>query len=270
MPHSPEEISKEATKHKKEMLDELKKLAEKHAIDSVLKLRTELDAIRKAGDADAIAKLRQGGSTTDEHGRQVTLWENVLRQADRAIHSEQNSYNDWRSAMMSLLTLYSGMVKASDQASSEWLAPTFTFIKQVVRDNLAVPLKDKFLDMLKGDPKVNLPLLIHQASLTDDNKLNLGLSRSDGVAQMSMDDKDQNRIKNSFDSLVNLWLLENGFSPKEAGPGEDKDAVKGLYVRTGTDEIMTKAEFTALKDDEEHGLAQFLEADTALRFQAKL
>lgn len=253
----------EVTNQKKAMLDELKKSAENNALQAVQKLRAELDAIRKAGDVDRIGKLRQGGYTKDEHGQQVTLWENVLRQAERAIHSEQNSYNDWRSAMMSLLTMYSGMVKASNQASSEWLAPTFTQIKQVVRDSLAIPLKDKFLDFLKGDPKVDLPLLIHKTTLTDDNKLDLGLSSSD-ANEMSEE------LKRSFEMLVDLWLVDNGYSAKEAGPGEDKEAVKGIYVKSGTDEVLTKDAFVKLKEDEEHGLDQFLNADTKLRFQSKL
>ncbi len=254
---------------KKEMQDDLNRLATERDIAAAQAYRQRLMAARQSADLDAISQLKQAGMTHDEHGREITLWDKLVRDADRAIHSEQNSYNDWRSAMMSLWSLYSTLFDALSNSLAVIASPYTTQAKQLLRDQFLVPFKDKLVDKLLGNPRVDLPALIHDVSLNDQNQLVIGdLERSDKANEGLINRKETvelveektANLNQGFKTLVALWLKEHDYEP-----GAD-----GTFVKTTGDRgVLTKAAFETLRDDPEDGLGKFLGVETELQYRPR-
>jgi hypothetical protein len=242
-----EDIDKAA----RELEERVKEKAKEDAAAAQQAYRAKLANQRMMDDLDAAARLHDKGFTSDRSGKKITLWEELDQLADNAINSGQEAYNDWRSAMMALLALFAKVVKAMSQSISEATQPMTDKIKQTVREKFVYPLRDKFLDHIRGDPTIDLPTLVHDVNMSDDNKLNVGDIKLDG----STPDREVNR---SFETLVNLWLASEGY---ELAPDD-------TYVTADAHKtVLTKDAFEALKNDEEHGLDTFLESNVDLQFR---
>jgi hypothetical protein len=221
--------------------------------------RKELAEKRMAMDLDALAKLYQDKFTTDARGNQITLWDNVLNEANHVIKSEQNTYHDWRSSMIALLSLYSLLVSAISQSIREVSAEPMMNIKQIIREKAFYPMAQKVVDKIRRDPRVDIPAILHDVSMGDDNKLKInGLTSANPQEDVSA-------LNNDFKKLVSLWLYEKGgYVP---GPEE------GTYInqKKGSPDfgkLLTKKQFDKFKSDDDFGLDNFLANNGDLQFRS--
>ncbi|EHL30157.1 hypothetical protein [Legionella drancourtii] len=250
---------------KKQSVDIIKKNAEEHAMQATLiakqKLRNDEANRRMRSDEDLDKELKDKGFTTDERGNMITLWKKLMREAERAINEGQHAYNDWRSSMMSLLELCSLFLKALSQSRDELLNPVTKIMKQTFREQVLYPLKDKIMDAIRGQPRGDLPTLVHDLTMSDDNKLKIGeITFGDGSRPTSDDPNNLEKFNNAFATLVTLWLKDNGYEL----------AADNTFVTTDEHQtVLTKEKFEELKDDEGNGLNAFLDLNTQLEFRPR-
>jgi hypothetical protein len=243
-----EKIIEEAERLKQQV----KTKEEEKALAAQDAYRKDLANKRALQDLDHAAQLRQKGYTTDRStGKPITLWEDLNQAASSAANSEQHAYNDWRSAMMSLLSLYAKFVKTLSHSVDETLQPAKDKIAQTVREHIFYPIKDKFMDLIRSKPDIDLPALVHNVKMSDEGKLVVG----DVVCDGHNPDRDINR---SFETLVNLWLVEKGYVP-----GPDDTYVSNDEHKTP----LTKEMFNHLKDDNNNGLNAFFENHVDLQIR---
>lgn len=229
--------------------------AEQDALNAAQKYRNDMVHRRLALDADNAQKLKEKGYTTDERGNKTTLWEKLDRAADSAINEGQHAYQDWRSSMMSLLELCSLLLKAASQSRKELFSPA----KQILRESILYPLKDKCADALRGRPRGDLPELIHDLTMSDDHKLKIGnLKFGDDSDPTSTADASQ--FNAAFSTLATLWLKDQGYEL-----AADDTFVKADEHKT----VLTKEKLEELKNDPENGLNAFLEKDNELEFRPR-
>lgn len=229
--------------------------AEQDAINTMQKYRNDMANRRLAMDEDNAQRLKEKGSTTDERGNKTTLWEKLERAADSAINEGQHAYQDWRSSMMSLLELCSLFLKAASQSRDELLSPATKVVKQLFREKVLYPLKDKCLDAIRGQPRGDLPELLHDVTMSDDHKLKIG--------DITFGDKSGANVpefNSAFVTLVNLWLKDNNYEL----------SADNTYVSADEHKIvLTKEVFEKLKEDPEKGLNAFLGKDNELEFRPR-
>lgn len=230
MSKSTEEIKKELQRIREE---------EEFQFISAKKQRImEERALQAARDQDELVKGRT--HKDPQSGQEVAHWDDAMRKAEAAVNSEVMSYNDWRAAMMGLLTMYGAMNKGLHQSIGETVhSPLATLIKQ----GIIYPLGDKIKDKLTGNPEIDLPMLQHEVSFSNDNKLVINpLTRSDKGAEKGQLDK-------LFEKGIRLWLENAGYTPDPADNAKfiDENGVQ-----------LDKAAFDALKSDPVQGLEHFL------------
>lgn len=240
---------------KKAIQDEALRIATAKEIDAATSYRKQLEDARQKADMDAFAKLKKEGSTYDKDGREITPWDKLMEKTEQVLHSEQHAYNDWRSAMMSLLSLYAMFVDAAHHSLEVLMSPLTIAIKQGLRDKGLIPLKDKVMDFIRGDHRVDLPALVQNVTLSDDNKLDFGtLNRAnDGIAL-------EGTSTEGFRTLVTLWLNDVGYEPANE---------EGMYVTKDEPRtILTKERFNELKSSDVNGLNKFLEESIELEVKS--
>jgi hypothetical protein len=239
-------------------------LEQKRVAAETERYRKELSDQRILKFEDYLAKVRRSCVTKDEKGNDVLLWDKVLHEAHRYIHSGQESYNDWRSAMMSLLALYSLMVDAASGSIKSTLAPSVLTKLVGVREQALYPLRDKIMDKLRGEPRVDIPAMVHDVAMGDDNKLQIApLKGIDGRStQFTGADMQTVDLNPTFRSLVSLWLKDQGYEPGV----EDGTYVNKAHGTADYNKVLTKEKFNELKDDKTHGLDAFLEENVELQF----
>lgn len=231
-----------------------KEHALKEALEAQQVMRGKLQEQRMARDLDALAALKEKGFTTDERGNKITLWQDALHAAEKAINAEQNAYNDWRSAMMALLSMYAKMVKAISHRFEEARRPYTDKIVQTIREGVLYPLKDKIMDKIKGDPDIKLDTLVHDIKMSEDNKLMIGDIKCDGA-------QPDPGFKPAVATLVGIWLRDQGY---ELAPDD-------TYVTADDNKtVLTAEKFKELKEDETNGLDAFIKANTKLESRPTL
>lgn len=235
---------------KEDMQKELLKEATERDLTASQILKEKILADRQAWWQEYMADLERKGKNREG----VTLWEQLDHEADKVLHAEQHAYNDWRSAMMSLLALFSLMVKAGSHSLETVVAQNemITSARLAARAAL-VQVKDKILDTLRGNPRVDLPALIHDVKMTDDNKIDFGaLKRSDDLQSTPT-------LNEGFQTLIALWLHDQGYEP---------GSIENTYVTADENKtLLTKEKFLELKNSPEHGLNKFLEETVDLEFR---
>lgn len=274
-------------KSDKEMREELQRirLAEENKKRDAE--RAELIASRADAQAKAHDELIKGRTYIDPQGKEVNLWDEAYKLADAAHHSEVRAYDDWRAAMLGLLTMYGMLNRALTQSFKEMrsdisdAAMTGTSLGDipifgdalraipVYGDFLAaiptpgvLSVKDAISDYLAGDPEVGLPVLLHKIQLSDDGKLIIEkLSRADNVdntaRSIPLDPNNRSApvvksLDEHFDTGVREWLAEQGYKPTAA----DKDKFVDEHGAA-----LTKTQFDILKNDPEHGFNHFLQVN---------
>ena len=109
---------------------------------------------------------------------------------------------------------------------------------------------------LKKDPEAVLPILIHEVKLNEHNQLEVNLTEKGHGATGQFDEQ--------FKSVVVEWLNEQGYTPDPDPNHQDQ------FIHSNSKETLTRTAFEALKNDEVHGLDQFLTASSELQFQPKM
>lgn len=182
-------------------------------------------------------ELRSKGKTpSDKEGNLVTFWQSAMRKAEEAIGADVMSYNDWRAAMMSVVTMSYALSKAIHHSiKTEAFFP--------LRSGL-IKLKNVVLDRLTGDPEVDLPVLQHFVQLTDEGKLKIELTRSDNRNEKGVLDE-------LFEKGIVMWLKDLGYLPNR------EDGKEGTFI-DANNVPLNKAKFEQLKNDPDHGLNHFL------------
>ncbi|MFT4057961.1 MAG: hypothetical protein QM652_00270 [Legionella sp.] len=236
-----------------------KKVAVKEAENRTEEYRKYLAEKRNAEDKDALMKWYNEKYTMDSRGKnQITLWDSVVNKAEEALVLEQTTYHDWRSAMMSLMSLFSMLVSAISQSEKELVGERYFTIKQSVRENYFYPIAHKILDTVRGDPRVNIPTILHNVTIGDDNKLH--------IKELKSLDPNRNvsSLKTQFTKFVSVWLAGHGYAPgPEIGAYINQDKNSPDYGK-----ILTKEKFNELKNDKNLGLDKFLEDLSKLKFQS--
>lgn len=232
----------------KKMREELAKIEEANATEEFKKRVIAQRQASRAVEKDEALKETYT-DTTDSKGNKLTYWDEFKQKADRMLSSEVNSYNDWRSSMNSLLSLYASLAYAVRGS----LATADFGIKGII-DQWFIPTRP-------GSSEIDLPALRHNVSMGADGKLNIAsltrladnLDDEDNVAkakraQFTQCAGDLNKL---FEEGVVQWLKNGGYTSTVAEPM--KFSKDGVALNTAT--------FDALKNDPELGLSHYLDAN---------
>lgn len=240
-----------STDHEK-MKKELEKLRLDEEVAAAKAAQERLQAQRNAARNDELTK---NAYTTSSQGQTVENWVDVVQRADAAINADVMAYNDWRAAMMGLITLYSALNNAIYHSlNATFVAPLKNTIADAIKDKAIYPLCEAVKRVFTGDPALILPALQHFVDYTDDAGLTFDLERSDDVAL----DKNGHLTK-LFEKGIVHWLSECGYTPVQGSTKKFTD---------GTQEL-TAEKFKELKDDPHNGLNQYLIRESELSFRPK-
>lgn len=197
--------------------------------------REELAGIRAVANARERDKLVSERLVQDPRGGPLkTKWEIAKAEADKALSAEVTMYNDWRNAMMGLLSMYSALTDALIQTRKE--------LFQYASHNLSGDGDGGKLSPMEQE----LPALFHKVNCNDKNELefkNLALETSTGT-------KLDNTLDELFRKGVEHWLSECGY--KSCGTNSSQ------FYNIQDNSILTKEKFNELKDDSNKGLDAFL------------
>lgn len=132
-------IQDEIAQKKKSMDDEARRLAEDNAKKAFQAAKNQADDLRKAAIAEEIEKIkRQAIERYDEKGNPITkqaIFEDKLKSV---MSSEQSSIHDWKSAMMSLMSVLSAFVSAMNQEVNEKTSPYYVTLKHALKMALSI------------------------------------------------------------------------------------------------------------------------------------
>jgi hypothetical protein len=228
----------EIAQKKKNMDSDARRLAEENAKKAFLAAKDQADELRKAAMAEDIDKImKQAVERYDDKGRAITKQDIFLDKLKSVMGSEQSSIHDWKSSMMALMSVLSAFVAAANQEVNEKTAPYIVQVKHALKNGV-IDMKDALLDKLRGDPRVDLPTLVHDVKIGPDNKLEVKL-HAGGEA---MRPKDRG-------ALVEQWLNERGLE-------RDPNSMNGFITKEG--QPVPPEMFEKLKNDPNNGLNAFL------------
>ncbi|HDO7805428.1 TPA: hydrolase [Legionella pneumophila] len=253
------------SKPSNKMKEELEQIRKTEIENAMAKEREEVLAQRNRERAEADDNLKKGRYIKDPRtGQSITLWESAVQKAEEVLNADLNSYMDARAAIMSLLKMYYEMVKANTQTMKELRAG----IGNTIMDWGVFPIKDYIGKKLTGNPEIDLPILQHEVSYTDDNKLKIEpLTRSDKGLTLSEEDEklmkegkiQKGQIDRIFEGMIRMWLKNNDYTPDPNNLGQ--------FVNSHG-QTLDKATFDQLKKDDQHGLNHFLtEHDPDLQYR---
>ncbi|KTC93277.1 hypothetical protein [Legionella cincinnatiensis] len=236
---------------------ENEKMAQDYMNAQMLKRRMEY--------AQAMEELRNKHiKGHDDKGNAITYWDEVNRLADEAMKPEQNSYQDYRAAMMSLLNMFGKMNKAIAVSREQTFGEFYNkYVYEKNEDPLGkawIKLKSNMRDAIKGDADIDLPTLHHNVTFKD-GKLNVApLTRKDGAplvvyerdekgnikyeidqetGKPKLDDKNQpikiiskepHPANEAFKALVDAWLIENNYQIVPGEPNKHMNPTTGKYL----------------------------------------
>ncbi|MBL7478810.1 hydrolase [Legionella bononiensis] len=241
------------SKSNDEMREELARIRREEEQKALTREYQERERARADERAAAMDKLHKGHKTTDpQTGREATLWEVAMKEADRALEADVNAYNDWRSAMMKLWNIYGSMAKALHQSTNETIwAPA----SNLIADKVLLPASDILRELFRKNPEIDLPELQHLVTCSDDGKLSIQpLTRSDNNQETSP------VLDQLFEKGVRMWLEQQGYV---ATPGDKSKFVDEHGM------ALDKDTFNKLKDDPDNGLDNFLKGESELDFRPR-
>lgn len=238
------------------MDDEARRLAEANAKKAFLAAKDQADELRKAAMADEIDKIKkQAVERYDEKGRAITKQDIFLDKLKSVMGSEQSSIHDWKSSMMALTSVLSAFVAATNQEVNEKTAPYIVPLKHALKNGV-IDMKDTLLDKLRGNPRVDLPTLVHDVTIGKGNKLEVKLLAGDEELKAT------ENLPQGLRTLVSLWLNERGY---EIDPNNEK----GFRTKEGHEPLTAEA-FDELKNDPGNGLNEFLNRASEVQYRQEL
>ncbi|MFJ1267484.1 hypothetical protein ACD661_02815 [Legionella lytica] len=256
MPEDRSELD-DIAQRKKEMNEGAKTLAEENAKKAFLAAKDQAKALQHAAVLEEIEKIKKEAVVRyDDKGNAITkqaIFEDKLKSV---MGSEQSSIHDWKSSMMALMSVLSAFVDAMNQEVNEKTSQYFIPIKHALKNGI-VGMKDTLLDKLRGDPRLDLPTLVHDVQLgKKNNKLEVKLHA--GGQQL----EDKNGLPQGLRTLVALWLDEQGYKI-------DPNNEEGFIAKEGN-EPLTAETFNKLKNDPDHGLNEFLNRASEVQYRQEL
>lgn len=181
----------------------------------------------------------------------------------QVIGSGQEAFNDWRSAMMSLLSLYMTLVEAIAADINTPIYKGFYGAKGQIHQLLEQG-KGMIAEKLRS-AHIDMPNMVHDVTMGDDNKLNIGALKDihgHDYSQEQNPDVPGETMQHLFDKLVKLWLRTHDYVP--AGN------LEGHYVHNATGQPLTKADFEIMKNDPDTGLDKFFNTDNELHYSSAM
>lgn len=249
-----DKINEDIARQKKLQEQEATRLSDAALMQAVLERKKQLQEMRTAAIKDEQTNLFKKGKWKDKDGNDQTLWDVLMNDVNRVLNAEQSSIHDWRSAMMSLLSLLSQFVGAATQSIAEIMSPVTIPLKHALK-NALIDAKDYVVDnVLRGSPRLTLPKLVHTASLDENNKLVANIKRVDNKA-------DVGELPQGYRTLISLWLAQQGYVPDPNNEGGYR-AIEGHAP-------LTAEQFKNLRDDPENGLNTFLNESSELEYDAE-
>ncbi|KTD62746.1 hypothetical protein [Legionella shakespearei] len=275
-------------KSEKEMREELLRIRTDEENKKRDAERQALKADREMAQAEARDELIKGRIERDpQSGREIVLWDEAWRLADAAHHSEVRAYDDWRAAMLGLLTMYGMLNKALNQEFKEMrsnigdsvmtgttlgdipvfgdalnVIPTYGPALAAIKTPGALDGCDALTDFLSDKfgaaQEIPLPVLQHKVQFSDDGKLVIDkLTRSDNIDNTAPAPTPEGAPKaksldDYFSEAVHEWLAEEGYKPSATNPAK--------FVNSSGAELTQKA-FEELRDNKDHGLNHFLKVN---------
>jgi hypothetical protein len=227
-----------------EMQDELKQIVIDENKKRSEEYRKKLETERQEQLQRDLAQIKLDSMVSDSStGHQkVDPWEIANKKASDAMNSEVMSYNDWRAAIMSTISLCSAICDALVMERKTLMTQASYFIRDQI---------DRFL-VDKDPEKINLPALQYLVSYSADDKLEIEpILRLDNGKELG--DLDQ-----LFRKGVVAWLDERGYQPDAA------DA--NVFRHKVTNEQLSKTDFDRIKDDPVIGFGHYLEESSDLTF----
>jgi len=254
-------------------LDKAKQDYFKEELEKVKKQNMEIEAEsnrqkerqQRLSDKSSLEKVRAKLKIIDPRsGKEIDRWTKVINDAEEALDPKQTTYNDWRSAMTSLLAMYSELNEAISLSRQEFVLLIPTPIPGMTEISLAnslqevttVPLSGYIKKLFQGKEKIELPDLQHNVQF-ENNKLKI-----DPLVPSDKNIKGLDTLDDLFKEGVRRWLDEQDYEPHP----KDKDK----FIHKHTRAELTDNGFKALQDDENTSLASFLERETGLRMMSKL
>ncbi|MDI1352780.1 MAG: hypothetical protein PSV35_08480 [bacterium] len=272
------------------MQNDLQRIIKEEAAKDIERYRAEVSQKRAIARQMELDEIGKNSKTRDEHsGREISHWDDALSRAEKAMNSEVMSYNDWRAAMMGLLTLFSSLNKALHHSIDGSIIHP---VRSTLMDGLILPLKDALQEKLAGTPEIELPMLQQFVNLNDDGTLDIQLSRTDKVDGMissstqryldllkhkqTLEEKNKTKIDPQIlnqiaevDNQLN-YLRRNGVHGNTLNMLFEKGVVDWLQengykrdpqtkkIMDGSGAILDKATFEVLKNDPDNGLEHYL------------
>ncbi|MDR3502548.1 MAG: hypothetical protein P4L79_08190 [Legionella sp.] len=233
-------IHDEIAQEKKSMNDGARRLAEDNAKNAFLAAKKRADELRDAAIKDEIDKIMKDAVERydPKKGTSITkqaIFEDKLKSV---MGSEQSSIHDWKSSMMALTSVLSAFVAAVNQDVNELTAPYLVPLKHALKNGV-IDMKDTLLNKLRGDPRVDLPTLVHDVKIGKGNKLEVKLHAGGEMMRPQ-----------EHGALVAQWLNERGLE-------RDPDNMDGFRTKEGHQPLPADV-FNKLKNDPNNGLNEFL------------
>ncbi len=245
-----DDSKQQSAQTREEKLQHLKKEYQDVVRAAAQKRQKELNDEWEAKQNDELVAMFNKRIVHD--GKEMTYWDAVKVEADKALRIEQNTYQDWRASMMGLLAIFSSIVDAGNHSLKKQWKPIVGQLYGAARKKLQEKLVSPLKDYLRGP--YDLSPLIHNVSMGADNKLDFGLTRADRRTEMG-------EMNARFKVIVELWLAEHDYTPHKSE--------QGVYIKKnseGQEERLTADVLNELKHSEENGLNEFLNRDTILKF----
>ncbi|MBN9229740.1 MAG: hypothetical protein BGO90_03695 [Legionella sp. 40-6] len=224
--------------------------------------------LRQAKDMDTLDGIINKIKQVDKDG--LTEWDRFGNDSNRLLNSQQNNTMQWQSHMADLLAILSDLVPLLQKSLKASIASIpkkelNPFVLKNALKEFVYSTKDKIVDKLRGDPRINIPTLVHDVSMNENNQIQIGgfktASKGEDFNLVNADNKEIDSLKDEFDTVVKLWLNTNHYIKMNDGTYVNYDTNSPDY-----NQVLTKQKFEELKNNPEHGLDHFLETNSELKF----
>lgn len=225
------------------------------------------EAIARNADNFAVemAKFRQKRRSVDpQSGKEVSDWDRAMSAANHALEADYTTINDYKSAMMALLSMLGKMVKAGNASVNEtlWGLGHYVIEGKITPEGLEAGYGRKLLMAGKSlrspsiPEEIKIPKLLHDIKVNNQGSLDIHLKRSDdGPLNVQLEQGAGMDLQKGFNNVVKLWLAAQGYKQVDnSGP---------FLLNGDQNEPLTQSKFDALKSD----LDKHLEDNGVLEYQ---
>lgn len=244
--------------------------------DAMREKKAELERIKENQRIETELKERKGqreGASEKSKAKRDEAWKKLEEASNRLIEEGQKGYDNWASAMSSLLVHCQLVVNANPMG--RLLRGVAGFAAGRIEQETGVELSiggigDLMLKKQIKDPKgpisaeekaaVTLPSLQYFVDFSGDkldtSSISKNLRRSDGE-EFSPEEKQI--LEKALAAGITAWLKDRGYDADPANPGK--------FVERGTANHLAAADFERLRADPATGLNAFLNGHFEFQFE---